>query len=186
MIVCLTGSHSTGKSTLLKAFSNIPDIVQVDSVTRSSISAEERRVDGGVTDEGQLAILEAIKKKCIELEDANRRDPNKIYLLDRSVFDFVAYSRVFYERGQISVYTWVRIAKFFEEHMNMYDLVCYLPIEFDLVDDGVRSLDEDLRRKVDERILTDVLWSQNRVIKLTGTVESRVQQVLEAIENIKS
>lgn len=186
MIVVLTGAHSCGKSTLVEFFRGKEGFECIDSVTRDTITPEERKVDNGVSEEGQLRILDAIWKKSIELCAANRKDPNKIYLLDRSVFDFIAYNRAFVKRGWLDA----KIAEDIEDKLKdvpeMYDLVFYLPIEFKIVDDGVRSLDEDLRKDVDEEILNQVLWNKVRAVKLHGSVKQRVTNISRAIDSLKA
>lgn len=187
MIVCLTGSHSTGKSTLLREFLRKPGYACVESVTRDTISSTERRIDDGVTEEGQLAILAAIEEKCKQLYRLDRKaGAEKTYILDRSVFDFMAYSYAFYQKGQISGSAWQMIREHCEEWLHLYDLIYYLPIEFGLVDDGERSVDEDLRQVVDRRIQDSILWyCPTKVVRLSGDVSTRVNQIESAISKIR-
>lgn len=187
MIVVLTGAHSCGKSTLVEFFRGKEGFECIDSVTRETITPEERKVDNGVTEEGQFRLYTAIFRKSVEISAMNRKDPDKIYLLDRSVFDFIAYNRAFVKRGWLSK----EFADGIEDKLkeipeSLYDLVFYLPIEFKIVDDGVRSLDEDLRKDVDEEILKQVLWNKVKAVKLSGSVLQRVESILRSVHSLQS
>lgn len=187
MIVVLTGSHSCGKSTLVEFFRGKEGFTCVDSVTRNSTTAQERKIDG-VEDlnETQLRILDNIKDATRDILLKNVENPDQVYLIDRCVFDFMAYSRAFYDRGLLSPYTLEKIITDCKQVWDAYDLVCYLGIEFDIVDDGVRSLDEDLRKDVDRYILNQLLWNPVKAIKLDGSVRQRVERLQNAINSLKS
>ena len=191
MIVCLSGAHSTGKSTLIEQFRNTEGFVCIDSVTRSTISSEERRVDGGVTEEGQLRIADAIVAKTQELLEMEEKDPTKVYLLDRSVFDFLAYSNVFADRKQISNYCYSKLMEKVGGCIKAYDLVIRIPIRFGIVDDGSRSIDTSLQREVDNYLLKmlDVPYPGcSYVIEHLQelSVDERVSRINEVISGVRS
>lgn len=187
MIVALTGAHSCGKSTLIEFFRGKEGFECIDSVTRSTISKEERKVDGVENlDKAQYAILDNIGKATMELVKRNAENPDKVYLLDRCVFDFIAYSVSFFKKNLISKECLETIETTCKNYWKYYDLVCYLPIEFDIVDDGVRSLDEDLRKEVDKAILDQLLWNEVKAIKLHGSVRQRIEDLRIAVSTVKS
>lgn len=186
MIVCLSGSHSTGKSTLVEFFRGKEGFECVDSVTRSTISKEDRKIDGAKSLDGaQLAILDNIGKATVEVVRKNAENPDKIYLLDRCVFDFIAYTKAFAKQGLVSDAVLEHIERTCKDYWKYYDLVGYLKIEFPIVSDGVRSTDEDLRKVVDQEILNQVLWNRVRAISLTGPVLQRVEDLKIAVEKIR-
>lgn len=185
MVVCLTGAHSCGKSTLVEFFRGKEGFECVDSVTRSTISKEDRKVDGvGNLDRAQYAILDNIQKATLELVKRNSENPDKIYLLDRCVFDFIAYSRCFASKGQISGTCLNTIEEACKDYWKYYDLVCYLGIEFPIVSDGVRSEDEELRKEVDREIHNQILWNEVKAIQLYGPVLKRVADLQNAVNSL--
>lgn len=191
MIVCLSGAHSTGKSTLIEQFRDIEGFVCIDSVTRSTISLEERRIDRGVTEEGQLRIADAIVAKTQELLEMEEKDPAKIYLLDRSVFDFLAYSHVFADRKQISDHCYSELVKKVEDCMKAYDLVIRIPIRFEIVDDGSRSVDTSLQREVDNyllRLLDGTFPGCSYTVEYLYelSVDERVSRINKVISEVRS
>lgn len=184
MLICLTGSHSTGKTTLVEFFKNEKNYESIGSVTRKVLLKEQRKVEEGVSDESQRRVLEAIKESMNEIRKKVWENPSKIYILDRCVFDFLAYTKAFRDKGwctdEFVEYAEKEIKDFIEE----YDIVFYLPIEFNCVDDGVRSMDEDLRKSVDKYIQEAVLWNKTRAVKLTGSVLQRVQKIKNTVEKL--
>lgn len=187
MIVVLTGAHSCGKSTLVEFFRGKEGFECIDSVTRSTISKEDRKVDGVENlDAAQYAILDNIGKATIEIVKRNAEDPKKVYLLDRCAFDFIAYSRCFYKRGLVSDECMYAIEHICKDYWKYYDLVCYLGIEFPIVADGVRSEDEVLRKQVDSEIHKQILWNEVKAIQLNGSVLQRVADLQDAINSIWS
>lgn len=187
MVVCLTGAHSCGKSTLVEFFRGKEGFECIDSVTRSTISKEDRKVDGVENlDKAQYAILDNIGKATTGIVKKNAEDPNKVYLLDRCVFDFIAYTRCFAKKGLVSQECLETVTNTLDKYWKYYDLVGYLPIEFPIVSDGVRSEDEELRAQVDREIRGQILWDEIRAIELNGSVLQRVESLLHAIRTIKS
>ena len=61
----------------------------------------------------------------------------------------------------------------------------YLGIEFDIVDDGVRSLDEILRKEVDQEIRKELEQSSVEHIKLTGSVDERFRDLQEKLSRLR-
>jgi hypothetical protein len=71
--------------------------------------------------------------------------------------------------------TWNRIK-------GEYTHYVYFPIEFDSVDDGVRSVNEDWREKVDG-LFQDVLEGVRQpYLTITGSPMQRVEQILDFIK----
>ena len=56
---------------------------------------------------------------------------------------------------------------------RIIDRFYYLPIEFNLIDDGVRNMSEDLRQGVD-KVIREQLFKFGRTIELTGTLQDRL------------
>lgn len=187
MIVAITGSHSTGKSTIVDSLKECSNFVSLHSITRTAVTKEERKIDGiNNLDSAQLKILEGIKCNVKQVIELNKQNPEKIFLMDRCVFDFVAYSRCFYKQNTLSKEVIDKIEQDYKDLFDYVDLYVYLPIEFDIVDDGVRSLDNVLRKNVDEEIQS--LLEQNNVkyIKLTGDVNTRLQYLQNTINTFRN
>lgn len=173
MIYCIVGTHSTGKSTLIEELKKeYPSYYFNNSSTRDVTSKEERRLDV-ISDETQRRLFENILIKEKELDNLNQD-----IWMDRSFVDFLAYTSIFNERGLISDEFVAEMKEQFNLRVKAkrYDILFYLPIEFKIVDDGVRSVDPDLQKQVDIKI-QEYLKPLNNVITLTGTVNDRITQI---------
>ena len=98
----------------------------------------------------------------------------KNFVSSRSIFDVWAYNR-------LSVKTDFLFQTFnlAQKYLN-YDYLFYIPIEFDLIDDGFRPTDKEYQIAIDKEIklLLDFYHIPYNII--TGTIEQRI----EKIENI--
>ena len=65
---------------------------------------------------------------------------------------------------------------------NNSDIVyIYFPIEFPVVDDGVRSTDEDYRKQIDNLIHDTLDGLGLGYLTVTGTPEERFRQILDYV-----
>lgn len=179
MIYTLTGTHSTGKSTLLGKLKELyPNFHFNDSSTREVTSKEERRLDD-ISDDSQNRLYKAIEIKELELLQVSKIVPT---FMDRSFVDFTAYTLAFSKQGKISD-TFAAMMQYECEKrllLNQYDIIFYLPIEFDIVDDGIRSVDKELQRLVDTEI-KGLLLNQTNTVTLSGNVDERLKQISNCI-----
>lgn len=183
MIICFTGSHSTGKSTLVEFFKGKEGFVCLDSCTRTTISDKERKIDGiSSLDRTQLRMMEGVRSRMAEIVEMNIKDPEKVYVMDRCCFDFLSYTKAFYEKKLLKKEVYEEIVEGCEGLWTNIDVFFYLPIEFKIVDDGIRSLDEDLRQMVDRNVRESLFWYPVQAVELTGSVLQRVKKVEEVIE----
>ena len=181
-VVAICGAHGTGKSTLVEELRKDPRCECVGSVTRTNTTQAERRIDGTQDlDEAQLQILTAIQGKVHDLKQLKQvLEDDKILVLDRSAIDFYAYSKNFWIKGLITDKTFSRIERQIWDLTNFIDRFYYLPIEFSIQDDGVRSLDVDLQHKVDT-VIREQLFKCGRTVELTGTVQQRLDKLNQTL-----
>lgn len=186
ILASVVGTHCTGKSTLVEALSKVPGFLTVNSLTRSSISPEERRL-GSPTIEGQREILHNISEKMEELTVKRyEQDDRKAFILDRSVVDFMAYTRIFAKEGFFKEEEALPIVKTASRFIPWIDVIFYLAPEIPIIDDGVRSVDPDLRERVDWEIKHILFWEnipgRPIVVPIRGTVENRVHEIRKWID----
>ncbi len=170
----LVGTHSTGKSTLLEELKRIhPEFNFVNSVTRHTTSSAERKLMQ-VSDEVQHRIFKSILKQEKELYSLEKLST---IIMDRSFVDFTAYTTIFWQDDLVSEEFKNKIEEECKQRLKsgMYSKIFYLPIEFELVDDGVRNTNDTLRWRVDAEIRK--LIKDFSPIEITGTVEQRIKQI---------
>ena len=168
--IALVGASSTGKTTVYELLKNkLPKYEFVNESTRT-VGSYGFPINEEGTDATQLAIssfhLEAL------LQPYN-------LVLDRCYMDVVVYSK-FMENIAVSTYnyiedTWNRVK-------NEYTHYVYFPIEFDSIDDGVRSVNEEWRKKVDDEFKDVLEGVRQPYLTITGSPMQRVEQIMKFIQ----
>jgi len=170
-MVGLIGSHGVGKTTLLKYLSEKnPDVVVTDGTSRIVKSFNEE-IGGRLSDREQQLLINRIS-------DAQWNNEIKTENLfsTRTPLDHYAYSLACgmpdyaAERLRLLLRSDYKKVKFF-----------YIPIEFDIEDDGVRYTDKEFQKQIDETLVSLIEKLDISVIKLTGSVEERLETLLKNI-----
>ena len=164
--IALVGSSSTGKTTVYELLKN--KLTGFDFVNESTrtVASYGFPINEHGTDLTQLAI------SSFHLEALTSR---KHLLLDRSYLDLVVYSETLDLLSSTKDFleaTWSRVK-------DEYTHFIYFPIEFDVVDDGVRSVNEKWRRTIDMRFkerLGDI-----EHLTVNGSPMQRVEQILNYV-----
>jgi predicted ATPase len=174
--IILTGAQGTGKTTLMY------ELVGDGTKTISQVDRRVAKENGwglseNTTTDCQKGIYTAIKNEL--LTDDN-------YVSDRGLTCVAAYtmSKVFdgtIPRDVLDEQI-MDIIRF--HHTNPDILVVYVPIEFPIVADGVRSIDSDYQRRIDYYIQNILQTAQIPYITVTGTVEERKQQIEEKLKKM--
>jgi len=166
--IALVGVSSTGKTTVFELLKGkLPKYEFINESTRS-VKSYGFPINEFGTDATQLAIssfhLEALLK------------PGNI-LLDRGYLDLLVYTNFMDVSDSTKNYiedTWNRIK-------GEYTHYVYFPIEFDSVDDGVRSVNEEWRKEIDKEFKLLLDGVRKPYLTVTGSPLQRVEQILNFI-----
>ena len=168
--VAIVGSFSTGKTTLAEAVAEPLGLPLLPEVARE-VAALGFKLDKDATPEVETLIF---------LRQLYNEMSHDHFVGDRSLIDVMAYAGWVLDnqerRREFALWdACVRIAE--HQLRSQYTHVFYLPIEFPIVPDGLRPLDPDFQKEIDERMvkLLDVHDVPYR--SLTGTVEERIEQL---------
>lgn len=165
--IAISGSHSTGKSTLINALKEIPSLSRrftFKTEILRDIKKTGIKINEFGSDETQLIVM----AKHMEYATI----PNTI--LDRCVFDGMVYTAYLYEKNQVKKST-LRVAESIFENVR-YDIYFYIAPEFDIIPDGVRSENVEFRDRIAE-LFEEYMDAYNlNAIRLTGTVKERTTQ----------
>ena len=168
--IALVGASSTGKTTVYELLKNkLPKYEFINESTRT-VGSYGFPINESGTSETQLAIssfhLEALLK------------PGNV-VLDRCYMDLLVYSnfmdKISKEAHNYIEDTWNRVK-------NEYTHYIYFPIEFKSVDDGVRSVNEEWREKIDKEFQLLLEGVRKPYLTVTGSPLQRVQQILNFIK----
>ena len=178
MKIAFTGAQSTGKTTLLEALkanqSYKYDYEFVDEITRRMVKKGLKINEEG-SDTTQLLIMNEHIKNLLY--------PNVI--MDRCMLDGVVYTRWLYEHNNVSQWVWDYAQNVFDKYINRYDYIFYLAPEFDIVDDGVRSINTDFRDEIVDLFEDYISMFSLPVVHLTGTVEERLEKIYSKLRHGK-
>lgn len=178
MLIALSGSQCTGKTTLLNALREDEKIknefVFVDEIVRT-LQKRGFKINEAGTDETQVAVMDA--------HISNTELAGNV-LVDRCVLDCMAYTIWMWRHHKITRETYHECYKKFMDTITKYDIIFYLKPEFDIIPDGTRSTDNAFRNEVVEIFEQLIREFSLTVIKLTGTVEERLC-AMKKILNIK-
>lgn len=167
--VALVGASSTGKTTVFELLKNrLPKWEFVNESTRTV-----KGFGYPINEEGEEATQLAISVfhiKALLL-------PNHL-ILDRCFLDVVVYSSIMSDR--VPSRTMNYLEEVWKQVQEEYTHYIYFPIEFNAVDDGVRSISEEWREKVDEEF-QDRLRGM-KYLRVTGSPIQRVEQILNYIK----
>lgn len=169
--IILTGAQGTGKTTLMNALT--ADGTRTISHIRKH--AAEHNIDITTASEvGQKEFFNSLKKEL-----SSKRN----YVSDRGLTCVAAYTFDKAITGEISKKVadkqYMDFAKF---HMDNPDiLLVYVPIEFEIEDDGTRSIDPEFQAKIDFLIKNILETSGVKYITVTGSVEERLAQIEAAL-----
>jgi adenylate kinase family enzyme len=161
MKIAIAGSHGVGKTTLAKTlaeklgFAYIPDIVRQEAVKKGFVINENTPPE----------VHFWLTCWQWELEQTTAED----WIADKSLFDYLVYGEIVLKEGVFKR----AIGEIVKRNVE-YDLGFYLPIEFPMQLDGMRSKDLNFQKLVDCRYKRRLAEFKVKYIVLSGLVEKRV------------
>lgn len=164
----LLGAHGTGKSSLLEAFKGFgSEFYVTDGFSRPvKVIKEELGLD---KNQEQIMINELT---CHAFESYIGQN----VISTRSPIDAIIYSE--YYTPVIDTH-WIQ--EIFDKNKGFIDGIFYIPIEFDIKDDGVRFTNNEDQKNIDLMMQKFIKDESLEVITLTGTVEERVNKMKDVL-----
>jgi len=103
-------------------------------------------------------------------------------ITDRTALDGLVYTSYLHRIGTVSIETLIKVRSIFNKVWPKYDYVFYIEPEFDIVNDGVRSVDIKFRNEITELFKTIIEKEKLSVIRIKGSVRDRVTTIIEYLE----
>ena len=172
MKIGLTGTMSVGKTTLVKALSEIEQFKGYTCTTERSqyLSSLGIPLNHATTIEGQTIFL---AERVTELMQ-------DCLITDRTIIDVMAFTncakRVSYIDGDA-------FADYASRFVRQYDYIFYIsPEGMDIEDNGVRETDATYRAEIDNEIKKLLNKYRPIYFELKGTTNERINQMMNIIQ----
>jgi NadR type nicotinamide-nucleotide adenylyltransferase len=164
--VCILGGESSGKSSLARA---LAEHFQTNYVAEYGRELWELRA-GALSFEDMLHIAE----QQLARERSAARNANMFLFCDTSPLTTLFYSRQLFKRVA---------AELEQLATTRYDLTVLCAPDFPFVQDGTRQ-DAAFRELQHEFYLAQLSFSRNPWLLVVGTIEQRISQITNALENL--
>ena len=175
MKIGITGAQSVGKTTLLNALRSeklFKDYAICDEVTRR-VKSYGLPINEDGNDSTQLLIMNEHIYNVFMYDNM---------LTDRTVLDGFVYSTYLFKHGRISDKTMGKVRDVFNRVWDQYDQVFYIEPEFEIVDDGTRSIDIAFRDEIAELFETTIEKRKLSMLSVKGSVRNRVNTIIDHLE----
>ena len=175
MKVGITGAQSVGKTTLLNALRSEKKFKQYaicDEVTRELIKLGLDINEAG-SDLTQELIMQQHVFNAFMYNDM---------LTDRTALDGLVYTTYLHLHGKVSSDTLERVRTIYDKIIHEYDYIFYIPPEFNIVDDGVRSIDPTFRDQIVELFEGYITEMPREIVRLSGSVRERLDQIMKVLK----
>ena len=180
MKIGITGTHCTGKTTLLDALRYETRFAQYAFLPE--VTRWVREIGHNINEDGTDLTQELILMRHIHNFWMYDR-----MITDRTMIDCYVYSKWLWHQDKISQVTMDKVESAFLRSINemSYDRIIYLSPEFPLVNDSVRSSNQQWQNEIHSHFKQVIevydLENEFRWIHVTGSVDDRVKQVLRAV-----
>lgn len=183
--IILIGAHGTGKTTLANKLNELLGITVVESVSREfhkdmKYLEDAGILDGRVSKVAKTSALQNVMCSMSRWDYMRWIDVEEAIIMTRCPLDTLAYAKADKNVSDDIYIQNLNILKENQEFMNSLksSLFVYLPIEFDIEDDGTRPIDKEFQKDVDQAMRDLMYEFQITPLVVTGTVKERVEQII--------
>ena len=176
-IISFSGAQSSGKTTLLnicqrqscEVLSPFNGYGFVPEVTRLIKNKYNLPINENGTDITQLCIINQHIDNYLTYQDRN-------VIMDRCILDGLVYTEYLVEMNQVDSRVLDYARYIYDMLIPKIDVIFYTDPAIPLIDDGERSIDVDFRNSIIDKF-NFYIKSLNNVIKLSGSVEDRLDKI---------
>ncbi|MBN2675997.1 MAG: ATP-binding protein [Alphaproteobacteria bacterium] len=180
MKICITGSFSTGKTTLATGLSKYFGIPFPQSDRAKDIGQnlqKEKRIN-------ELSFEEKWElQKQFLLQMIKSRKNLTTYVTDCSTFTWNPYNKYLLgENNFTSLPEYEKYYQLAENEKEIFDVIFYLPPEIPLEDDSFRPASKKDRFYIDREIIKNLTGYE--YYQLTGSIEERLNTAVDILEQL--
>lgn len=184
MVISLSGTHCTGKTTLVNALKEDPffqNAVFLDS-SGKGLSHLGIKINQGGDDISQLYFASKDLKQTLESQNED------LVILDRSIIDTWIYTKYLYLRGEVYSPTMTAVSVIKNNVAPLIDHVFIFEPCFELVNEVERSMDKEFQDEVcglfrSKFCLQNDVDNLPKFTFLPASLEARVESIKSYIES---
>lgn len=177
MRIGITGAQSVGKTTLLNALRSEKIFTLHNYAIRDEVTRTVKSYGIPINEDGT-----DVTQKLIMNEHIVNVFMFDNMLTDRTALDGLVYTTYLYKNAKVNQKTLRYATDVFNSVWEKYDHVFYIEPEFDIVDDGTRSVDMRFRDEIVELFESTIEKRKLSMHRVTGTVRNRVNSVMDILE----
>lgn len=179
MKIAFTGSHGVGKTTLISTLEK-----KIEKIKKVEVTKEIPRIICDLINEPEYFRRNQnnLKKQMliffgqiIQEYELSKKD-SEILICDRTIFDHWAYT-IYLMESELDNELKKVIEYFMVSHMLSYNHIFYIPIEFEVEDDGTREDDRNFQKEVDRLIIKNLNENKIPYTEINGSIEERLKTV---------
>ena len=175
MRIGISGAQSVGKTTLLNALRS--EFLFKDYTVCSEVTRRVKSYGLPINEDGT-----DITQKLIMNEHIYNVFMYTDMITDRTALDGLVYTKYLLNKGKVNVNTFLHVEKVFRSVWKQYDYVFYIEPEFNIADDGVRSVDIAFRDAITEIFESYIDKEKLAVLRVKGSVRERVNTIINILE----
>lgn len=169
MKIAIAGAHGVGKTTFAKDLANKLNLNYIHDIVREEAVKKGFVINENTPPEVQLWLV----CRQWELEQTTPQS----WVADKSLLDYLVYGEIILEDDNLK-----KIIREIVKRNAHYDPVFYLPIEFPMEFDGIRSEDKEFQKEVNRCYKKTLEELGIKHIFISGSPEERVKQALEHLK----
>lgn len=170
MKVAISGTHSVGKTTLLRKI-DLAGYVKIPEIPRQVILRL-----GKLPHEMTQKEFYLFQKELCELQVKAEKEAGENFISDRAIYDFIPYIQELKDKSLVK-----ELTDYVLEHATAYDYIFYLPIKFPLKVDNVRKNSDEFQKIIDERLINLYKKLNIPYVVIHGDRDERVKEVYNII-----
>lgn len=171
----LTGSHGTGKTTIINSIYDWLEEKNIKPIINSSSARKIKQSGRLINDDGDDIVQMIVNSSHI----VNFREDN--WFADRCIIDSFSYAVYQYKIGKVSKSVYDISLHMVKQFACLYDKIFYVPIEFPLTKDEERKDEVNFQREIDSIIASTISDLRLSVEVINGRVEERVETIKKHI-----
>ncbi len=178
----LSGTHSTGKTTLINGFRDLnPDGYPFDFVKSVTRDLKEKGFPINSNEASNYNLTQII---CGNRDFENILLQDRPCMFDRTLLDTLVYSDYLYSQGKLDQWIVAMQVKLFEQVKDRFKHYFLFMPDFELVSDGVREEDKAFRQVIHNNFLKWMDHFKIDYIRIQGTHEQRLDTLMQVVDNL--